>query len=632
MNVGRRTRASRYLVGALVMSVVAGCTATSGSTPTSSSTATATASPAGKDLPIIAPVTTCAELTKQDLTGLPDAATTITSATEVAVSTTNTYAYCDVKGKVSTQIQFEMLMPTTTYRQRYLQEGCEGLCGQVSVSTQPAVSTGCAPVTDGSFVIGEDNEGHTAAGLGGTTEQWAADPQLRIDFGYRSEHAFATAAKAVTKAFYGAPPAYAYYDGCSDGGREALMEAQRYPTDFNGILAGAPAFNQTALNGFEEAYLATIDFRTDGSTILPASKISMLHAAVIKACADPGLDDQTIQDPRQCTFNPATLACPTTTDAATCLTADQVGVVRKAYAGAVAPDGTHLYTGGEPYGSELKWEGLLIPQDGQNQTSIQLYGIGLSFLRWLNGTQPSPDLTLNASLFTVANLNASQQAVSGIYDSTNPDLTPFAQAGGKLIQYHGWADQNIPPVGTIAYRQAVIDTMGSAAVDKFYRLYMFPGMYHCGGGEGPAVFDLLSPLLNWTENGTAPGAVTATKTTSNGEGGGGASSGQLTGSSGGTGGFAGPSGGGTAASGSNTATSPTALPSASNTASATTSAAAATTSASASDAKQYTRPVYPYPQRVTYTGSGDVNSAANYTPSTPAPIDDHYHWAGSFTH
>jgi feruloyl esterase len=202
-----------------------------------------------------------------------------------------------------------------------------------------------------------------------------------VDFGYRSEHAFATAAKAITKAFYGAEPTYSYYDGCSDGGRETLMEVQRYPGDFSAALVGAPAFNQTALNVMQEAYLSTIDFRADGSTILPASKLSMLYKAVIAKCADPKLNNHLIQDPATCAFDPESLKCADSKDSSSCLTAEQVDVVRKAYAGVTAPDATHLYTGGQPYGSEAAWEGLFVPKAGQGQSSVQLYGIGLGFHR-----------------------------------------------------------------------------------------------------------------------------------------------------------------------------------------------------------------------------------------------------------
>ena len=579
-------------------------------TPSAAATATQLTSGSTKTaaLAVQTPTTTCAALAKQDFSQIAGG-TKITSATAVAKTGTS-YAYCDVKGTVAPSIGFELLLPTATYRQRYLQEGCEGLCGMTMASTSPAVSTGCTPVTDGSFVIGQDDEGHASAGFGGTVETWAASSQLRIDFGYRSEGAFATAAKAIVKGFYGAAPKYSYYDGCSDGGREALMVAQRYPTMFNGVLAGAPAFNQTALNEFEEAYLATVDFRADGSTIMPATKLTALHAAVIKKCADPALHDDTIQDSRTCDFDPASIQCPGSTSTASCLTVEEVAVVKKIYTGVVDPNGTHLYTGGMPYGSELIWSGLVIPAAGQPQSSLQLYGIGLSFRDYLAGTKPDPSAKITAALFTVANLKAALNDTAKIYDATNPDLSAFYKAGGKLILWHGAADQNIPPAGTIAYRQAVIDKMGQSTVDEFLRFYLFPGVYHCGNGTGPDEFNLLSPLLAWTETGTAPGAVIASKTTG-GSSTAGPSGGQL---GGGTGG---PPNGGQAPSGAGFAGPSGAAP-----AGATTSAAPVTV--------LYTRPVYPYPQRVKYSGAGSVKVAASYVPYTPTATDDHFEWAGTF--
>jgi feruloyl esterase len=553
------------VVGAVVASLLAALllipsgAATAVGTPTAGNTATSAAT-AGRDLPVTSPTIACADLATKDFNGLDDAATSITSAAVVAKSGTNAYEYCQIKGTISPQIHFELRLPTTTYTGRYLQLGCGGYCGSVNVTTSPAATAGCAPLTDGSFAVGQDDEGHTGTG---NSDVWATDPQLKVDFGYRSEHVFAQAAKAVIDAFYGAAPRYSYYSGCSDGGREALMEAQRYPDDFDGIMAGAAAFNQTALNGFEEAFLGTVDFRADGSVILPASKVDMLHNAVIAACADPGIGNGTIQDPDSCAFDPAVLACPDDKDQADCLTSEQITVVKKIYAGVTAPDGTHLYSGGEAYGSEPQWTGLVVPRAGQAQTDLFMYRIGSGFLRWLASWKGDPDLKPTASLFTVKNLKAYLKAFGGIYDATDPDLTAFYKSGGKLIQWHGLSDGFIPPTGSIAYRQAVLDTMGRTTADRFYRFYTIPGMFHCSGGYGATSLDLLSPLMDWTETGRAPDAITAA-------------------------------------------------------------------SVSADGTTAYTRPVYPYPRQVKYSGQGDKDDAASYVAYTPKgkTADDAYDWAG----
>ncbi len=577
MQCNRTSRSLSKALPALAVLLLAatGCSSqNSGGSGSSTASAGAVATlPAGQDLPVSLPAFDCAELSGRDFGAVADAPISISSATRIAASDTNPFEYCDVKGYVGGQIRFELHLPTTTYRGRYLQQGCGGYCGMVDLAMRPPASTGCAPVTDGSLVVGTDDQGHSDTG---GAEVWATDPQLKVDFGYRSEHVFALAAKAITTAYYGAAPKYSYYDGCSDGGREALMEAQRYPGDFDGVLAGAPAFNQTALNGFEEAYLSTVDFRPDGSAILPAAKVGVLHAAVIKECADPGLKDGTIQDPRDCEFDPASIGCPARKDNPDCLTPEQVDVVRKIYTGVVGPDGTHLYTGGEPIGSEGQWAGLIVPQDGKGRDSTFMYKIGAGFLRWVGRWQADPKATVDSSVFTVANLRKFQDEVGGVYDATDPDLHAFAARGGKLIHWHGWSDGYIPTVGSITYRQALIDEMGQAAVDKFYRLYLFPGVFHCGNGYGPSTFDLLTPLMEWTERGKPPGAVIASKYANAG------ASNAMTGAT-----------------------------------------------AAAGGTPEYSRPVYPYPRHVAYVGSGDPNVAGSYSVRDPAPRDDHYKWGGN---
>ncbi|HUN33264.1 MAG TPA: tannase/feruloyl esterase family alpha/beta hydrolase [Trebonia sp.] len=532
---------------------------------------------------VITPQYACADLPDQDFSQVSGAPTTIVSATlKTATSATGTsYQYCDVSGITDPQIQFELQLPTDTYSGRYLQEGCGGYCGNVGVS-QPAASgqagiDECVPLNNGEFALGQDDEGHIG---GGNTEAWAIDdPVLKADFGYLSEHLFALAAKAIIASFYGHPPADSYYDGCSDGGREALMEAQRFPADFNGIIAGAPAFNQAALNAMEEPYESTADENPDGSPILTAADTTTLHSFILSQCADPALHDGTIQDPNDCHPDWPALECGATRTAS-CLTAAKVAAARRLYAGAVAPDGEHLYTGGEPYGAESGWPGIVIPATtgaGAEDTTF-FHSIGLGYLRWVGLWSDQLSLRLDTGFpFSLQTFNqyvntSNPANLASVVDATDPNLSAFYRDGGKLIQWQGWADQFIPPEGSVAYRQAVINTMGAATVSKFYRLYMFPGVYHCGGGYGPNVFDLLTPLVNWVENGAAPTDVVAAAV------------------SGGT---------GPAGSGPSTGT------------------------------VEYTRPVYPYPEEVKYAGTGSVDDASSYVGYLPriAP-NDNYQWAG----
>jgi Tannase and feruloyl esterase len=531
----------------------------------------------------LTPKYSCAELASQDFSQIPGAPATILSATLVspASGSTVSYPYCQVDGIVAPQVQFQLQLPTASYAQRYLQEGCGGYCGSVGVS-QPAASgqagvNECVPLNNGEFALGQDDEGHIG---GGSTEAWAVDdPMLKVDFGYLSEHVFAVAAKAIIASFYGQAPQYSYYDGCSDGGREALMEAQRFPHDFNGIIAGAPAFNQAALNAMEEPYESTADETSSGQPILTAAKAAVLHTDIIAQCADPGLKDGTIQDPRDCQPDWARIECPAgATDTSTCLTAAEVAAAKRLYAGAVAPDGEHLYTGGEPYGAEGAWPGIVIPAAGATEDATFFHSIGLGYLRWVGLWRDKLSLNLGTGFpfgqqtFDEYVAKNNPANLASVVDATDPNLTAFYRAGGKLIQWQGWADQFIPPYGSVAYRQAVIDTMGAATVSQFYRLYMFPGVYHCGGGYGPNVFDLLTPLIDWVERGQAPDRVVAALVS-----------------------------GGTGAAGTGPATGTVEL----------------------------TRPVYPYPEEVRYSGSGSTTEAASFTGFFPAKrFNDDIQWAG----
>jgi Tannase and feruloyl esterase len=478
--------------------------AAAGSAPRQQSSA---ASAAADQLPVRTPRVGCAALAAVDVSRRVGAGTGVSSAaTGTAIAG---YPVCDVKGVIAPQIQFEVQLPLQTYRQRYLQTGCGGLCGSLAINVQAAV--GCAPVADGTFVTASDNQGHVSGGTG--DGNFGTDPLLRLDFAERADHLTALAAKAFIAAFYGQGPRYSYFDGCSQGGHEGLTEAQRYPDDFDGILAGAPASITTELNSFNQPWLARVDFAA-GRVILPPTKLPLLHDAVLARCDGiDGLADGQLDDPRRCEFDPAVLACPAGQDGSGCLTAAQVAVVRRIYSGAVDARGRALYPGGQPYGSELAWAGWMIPTDpAAAQDTTIAWRIGNGWVDYL-AFAPNPPLTfsLNDIAFDAATF-ARTQRLARLYDATDPDLTAFKRAGGKLILWHGWADQAIPPTGTVAYYQAVQDRMGGLArTQQFARLYMFPGVFHCGGGAAPNTFDLLTPLLSWVEDGDAPGRVVATE-------------------------------------------------------------------------------------------------------------------------
>jgi hypothetical protein len=515
---------------------------------------------------VITPVESCAALAQADFSTIPGASTTIVSATPVSASsnTLGDYAACEVNGLIAPQIQFQLMLPTQNYQDKYLQLGCGGYCGTDTLST-PAASYGCVPVTTGQFAEATDNEGHAGAVFSGA---FAADLNLRVDFGYASEHALAVAAKAIIAAFYGQRPAESYFDGCSQGGHEGLLEAQRYPADFNGIIAGAPASILTPLNIFYQGWNTLANTGPGGQPILTAADLAPLHAAVMKACgtAADGAEGGLLADPFACHWNPQSIQCApgqTSTAAKFCLTAAQVTTVNKLYNGPTTSSGQLLYPGWELRGSEDNWTPWIVPPSGPESGSVD-WGIATQTIKYLMGNGATPDLNINDIQFTTAYFQQLMSQTAGIYDATDPDLTAFRDDGGKLILWQGLADPAISPVGTIAYYQAVENYMGGpAATQGFARLFMLPGVAHCGGGDGPDSFNGLGALVSWVENGQAPTSLVTSKVVS----------GKVT----------------------------------------------------------ETRPVYQYPLIAVDTTGGPVTEASSYTPhQPPVPFNANVKWAGTF--
>lgn len=465
----------------------------------------ASASPAG-DSPTTTPVISCAQLATMDLAATTGVPVSVASATQTT-ATPGGWSACDVKGNIAPQEQFEALLPLTTWRQMYLQTGCGGFCGNVSIRAPQ--STGCVPLDSGAFAMASDNEGHQ--GTGAFDGTFGADPQLRADYGYRSEHKLADLMKKMLTLFYAKAPTYSFYDGCSQGGHEGLMEAQQYPHDFNGIVAGAPAAIHQPLNVWYQSWNALANTGASGQPILTADKLTPLHAAVVKACGDVnGL----VMDPASCTFDPGSIQCPAgATDTSSCLTPAQVDTVRKLYAGPRDDHGDLLYPGWQVKGSEANWAPWLVPTAPGAPTSTTVdWNVALNTIRYLAYTDIHPTLGLQDIPFTRAGFRHIMSQTGDVFDATNPDLTAFRNAGGKLILWHGWADPAISPIGTIAYYQAVQDQMGGpAATARFARLFMLPGVGHCSGGQGPDSIDALTAVVNWVENGTAPDSFVTTR-------------------------------------------------------------------------------------------------------------------------
>jgi feruloyl esterase len=452
-----------------------------------------------QELPGVAPVVECDALLDVDAVFTDADPIHLTSASVVVEE--HKHPYCRVEGYVAPQIHFALHLPTEGWNQRYLQNGCGGYCGTLANPDDVDASSGCAPVADGAFARSSTDGGHTAPF---DDSLWGVDnPQAQIDLGYRAAHEVAVASKRIIAAFYGQGPRYSYFTGCSDGGREALMEAQRYPDDFDGIIAGAPANIWSALNGILQPWVISQNKALDGGYIITPEKIPALARAAREVCDRiDGLEDGIIADPRACEFDPQVIECPAGRDDADCLTAEQVAAARRIYAGPKDPDGRALYPGTTQVGSEPLWAGGLTAREGRRAV-VEGYA---SYRRYLD-RDVALDSDMTRWTIDADELAALKSSLGTIYDSTDPDLRAFSARGGKLILWHGWADEGIPPEGTIAYFDAVREAVGGAAErDAFVRLYMIPGLYHCDGGDFEK-FDFLTPVMNWVERNAAPEAV-----------------------------------------------------------------------------------------------------------------------------
>lgn len=457
---------------------------------------TAPAAPA--TLAPVAPVRSCADRAQTDLTAVGGAGSKVTAAAE---TTSAGHKVCNVTGTLAPQVNFQVVLPTQGWTQRYLQVGCGGLCGNITLRS--GASAGCAVLDAGGFAMAATDMGHS-----GNDGTWGLDAQQRADFAYRAQHIARQAARALIAAYYGQPPHYAYFNGCSDGGREAIMEAMRFPGDFDGVIAGAPAMLFQVQNTLYHGWQARANTGTDGKAILTSARLPILHRAVLAACdGRDGVQDGLIADPAACDFDPASAVCD---DSAQCLTTAEAEVAAKFYAGPHdAATGAALTAGQPLYGSELNWQGVYVPDSADE--GVFSAQVALPVLRYLAFDPARPDMTLADLQFTQTTL-ADLRARHPLLDATSPDLSAFQAAGGKLILWHGLADSHIAPANTVSYHKGLVRTLGAEKVAGFERLYLFPGMSHCSGGQGRSAIDLLTPMMDWVESGSAPDAVIARST------------------------------------------------------------------------------------------------------------------------
>ena len=399
-------------------------------------------------------------------------------------------AYCRVaatlKPSPESDIKIELWMPAAGWNGKFLAVGNGGWNGAID---RNALAAG---VRRG-YATASTDTGHT--GQGGP---WMRNREKLTDYGHRAVHEMTVAGKALAAAFYDNAPRFSYFNGCSAGGRQGLMAAQRYPDDFDGIVAGAPALNATGRASFA-MWVAQNLRRTEGSFI-PAEKYPAINNAVLQACdARDGVSDRVIENPMRCTFDPQVLECKAG-DSASCLTPAQVTAARAMYAPLVNTATKQQIFPGLAYGSELGWNTF----GGQ-----QPFGIASQMFQFMVFDDADWDYrTLNFG----EHMALVDKAEAGLINAMDPNLKPFAASGGKLIQYHGWADPQIPAASSVQYYQRVLDTMGRSATDTA-RLFMVPGMNHCGGGTGTTTFDMLAALEQWVEQGKAPDRIPASRVT-----------------------------------------------------------------------------------------------------------------------
>jgi feruloyl esterase len=437
--------------------------------------------------------------------------TTITSAAFVAAEKT-TPEHCRVDGHVVTPgntVNFRLALPAS-WNGKFYFAGVGGFAGSIGVLT-PGLEKGYASAST--------DTGHQGVV---TDASWALNnPAKRIDFAYRGTHVTAVATKALSEAYYGSAPRRAYFDGCSNGGRQALLEAQRYPDDFDGIIAGDPSFGTLGQVRRTMVYQTLL---SSADRFVSAAKISLLANAVMNQCdALDGLKDGVITDPRACTFRPETLKC-TGADSPTCLTAGELETVNRFHSDVKGPGGRVLvrfplgYEDG-PTGWQSWVTGASEPERRPDGT-LALTGrmpLGFSFqegyLKYL--AFEGSDGTFDWRSFNVETDSAKLQPFMDAFSPTNPDLSALRRRGGKLILYHGWADPAISALGTIAYYDDVMKKVGGRAqLDAFVKLFLAPGMNHCQGtGPGPNRFDMLSALDEWIDHGAAPSRVVASHST-----------------------------------------------------------------------------------------------------------------------
>ena len=445
------------------------------------------------------------------LTGLRLSDTTIESAAVIADGTFNPPgsvstirrlpSFCRVIGVTRPAIGFEVWMPLERWTGRFEVVGNGGMAGNISYSAMAgALRRGNATAST--------NTGHITQPSSGFDASWSLNqPELIEDFGHRALHLTTVNGKQVVRGFYGKTADHAYYVGCSKGGGQGLMEAQRYPTDFDGIVAGDPAYNWTRLYAGAHLYYAMSTLKDPESYIQPA-KVKLLADAVNQACdARDGITDGVLDDPLACHFDPAVLACKPGQDPGTCFTPKQIKAVKDIWAGSHDDHGRQIFPGLVP-GGEAGAGGWQSWITGSAPFRATHWRAAEGFFRFMVMRDPNYD----PMKFDFDRDKGALDRLAPALDAVDANLRPFERRGAKLILYHGWSDPDISPLNTIRYYKAMEQVTGPKTRD-FARLFLVPGMQHCGGGPGTDSFDAVAAIERWVEKGVAPTQIVASHAT-----------------------------------------------------------------------------------------------------------------------
>jgi feruloyl esterase len=448
---------------------------------------------------LAAPVKKCGDLGSADF-----GADVKVESAKLVSSTASLPEHCDIRGTIWPEAKFVVKLPSN-WNNRFEMVGGGGWAGVISMTAVDAA------VRDGYSSTSTDT-GHDAQKEPGASFAYPgpSNPHAArkvVDHGYLAVHETALLGKKMIRAYYGADPRYSYWVGCSTGGRQGLMEAQRYPEDFDGYVIGAPVLNLSRLQMKAIWNYLAIE---DGPGKTANEKLPVLANAVYGKC-DPldGLKDGIIENPLKCGFDPAKdlLRCSGDSDRPDCFTAAQIEGLKKIYDGPHDSKGRQLFPGTPPGGEAMTPAG----RGGQLQSGwvrmAESFNLADSFFKFM-AFDPAPGPNWDYHTFNFDTDPERMAAVSLRIDATIPDLSAIRTRGGKIVHYHGWADPGVTAKMSVNYYEAAIETMGEKDTKDFYRFFPVPGMFHCGGGPGCGNADWLTAAVNWVEKGVAPTMIT----------------------------------------------------------------------------------------------------------------------------